>query len=559
MSLILKLKVLVIFLTAVAVNSFGQSFQPAPPMNVARATHTATLLNNGTVLVTGGLTLIGPASDTAEIYDPGTHAWRLLPARMTVSRADARAVKLQDGRVLIVGGAASPSAEIFDPLTEQFSATGAPTTLFGNAYHSSLILLDDGRVLGVTGTLTSFIYPFPGASEIYDPATNTWTATADIPVGVSAAASVKLQNGKVLATGGYDGFTRTAYGTVEMYDPLADSSQAMASLLQSRLDHTATLLPDGKVLIAGGTDPSYSTNLVELYDASVQPNGSSSFTAPLQDRRRHHTATQIPNGDVLVIGGFQSPHGGFIDAYLASAELYSVTDGTWSPAGSMATPRSHHTATLLPSGQVLVTGGGTQGVNCCDPPTNSTEIWMDTATFQRIQLICRPLDPLPGHFGQQAPLIARHCYFAVTSGINDKSTYGAYDIQGKLTPALNGDLVNGNFKVPGGCSSGVLGSDCIDIPILKFQNFTDLVAQLNTAVNAGSQGRYDRVENNSNFWVQQQIDKLHLAVNLPSNIIASEDDLCRLLGDLEDVLRTNDVAFAKQVILFYYGLFKCAF
>jgi Galactose oxidase, central domain/Kelch motif len=348
-------------------------------MNVARATHTATLLNNSTVLVTGGLTFSSTPTDTAEIYDPGTHTWRLLPSRMTVPRADARAIKLKDGQVLVVGGAASPSAEIFDPLTEQFVATGTPTALFGNAYHSSLILLDDGRVLGVTGALTSFIYPFPGSSEIYDPSTNTWTATADIPVGVSTAASVKLQNGKVLATGGHDGFTRTAYDTVEMYDSLSNSSQPMASLLQSRLDHTATLLPDGKVLIAGGTDPSYSTNLVELYDASVQTNGSSVFASSLRDRRRHHTATQLPNGDVLVIGGFQSPHGGFIDAYLASAELYSVNTGTWSSAGLMATPRSHHTATLLPSGQVLVTGGGTQGVSCCDPPTNSVEIWTGAA------------------------------------------------------------------------------------------------------------------------------------------------------------------------------------
>ncbi|HEY0092852.1 MAG TPA: kelch repeat-containing protein, partial [Archangium sp.] len=83
--------------------------------------------------------------------------------------------------------------------------------------------------------------------------------------------------------------------------------------------------------------------------------GSSGLTGALANARSFHTATLLPSGKVLVTGGWNS--GGD----LASAEVYDPGTGAWSPTGALANARSFHTATLLPSGKVLVTGGEGSG------------------------------------------------------------------------------------------------------------------------------------------------------------------------------------------------------
>ena len=121
----------------------------------------------------------------------------------------------------------------------------------------------------------------------------------------------------------------------------------------ARADHTATLLPNGKVLVAGGFNynaSNYAMASAELYDPA---SGTWTPTGSLATARYNHTATLLPNGKVLVAGGEDT------NAYdvLASAELYDPATGTWSPTGSMGTARNGPTATLLPNGKVLVTGG----------------------------------------------------------------------------------------------------------------------------------------------------------------------------------------------------------
>jgi hypothetical protein len=126
------------------------------------------------------------------------------------------------------------------------------------------------------------------------------------------------------------------------------------SLIQARSYHTATLLPNGKVLVVGGynandTDvPRADLATAELYDPAT---GTWTSTGSLTDRRRNHTATLLPNGKVLVVGGNQFAFD------LASAELYDPATGTWTPTGSLSIKRRSHTATLLPNGKVLVAGG----------------------------------------------------------------------------------------------------------------------------------------------------------------------------------------------------------
>src|SRR5262249_11464679 len=115
--------------------------------------------------------------------------------------------------------------------------------------------------------------------------------------------------------------------------------RATGDLVTARWNHTATLLPNGQVLVAGGGLASG-----EIYRPATRGRTA---TGSMATARSYHTATLLPNGPVLVAGG----------SFLASAELYDPASGSWTATGSMATGRSYHTATLLPNGQVLVAGG----------------------------------------------------------------------------------------------------------------------------------------------------------------------------------------------------------
>ena len=162
------------------------------------------------------------------------------------------------------------------------------------------------------------------------------------------------------------------FGGVAMFalEPLAlaqvdPSWIPTGSLNIPRWGHTATLLPNGKVLVVGGYGGNRPLNGPELSAELYDPvTGSWSVTGGLGMPRSGHTPTLLPNGKVLVAGGADSLGS---DPSLNSAELYDPNTGQWSPTGNLNTGRRGHTATLLQDGKVLVaggfTGGGTNG-NC---------------------------------------------------------------------------------------------------------------------------------------------------------------------------------------------------
>jgi hypothetical protein len=147
---------------------------------------------------------------------------------------------------------------------------------------------------------------------------------------------------------------------------------ASGNLNTVRAAHTATLLPDGKVLVAGGYAGSgVFLNSAEVYDPAT--GAWTTTTGNLNTARDSHTATLLPDGKVLVAGGY--PGSG---VSLNSAEVYDPATGAWTASDNLNTARHSHTATLLPDGKVLVAGGETTG----EVLTNSAEVYDRGLGFQ---------------------------------------------------------------------------------------------------------------------------------------------------------------------------------
>lgn len=330
---------------------------PSGSLVTPRNAHTATLLKNGKVLVTGGIDLNGQLTAASELYDPAAGTWT-----PTGSLATARywqtATLLPDGKVLVAGGGTMggpiTASELYDPAAGTWTSTGSLAT--ARVVHTAT-LLANGKVL-VTGGTSDGTNVVAGC-ELYDPAAGTWTSTGSLATARIYHTATLLQNGKVLVTGG----SSTGIDVVaasELYDPAAGTWTTTGSLAFARDAHTATLLANGKVLVAGGGNNNGIVTVAtsELYDPAA---GKWTSTGSLATARFYHTATLLPSGKVLVTGG------GF-DRYsaLATSELYDPAAGTWAPTGSLTNARFQHTATLLPNGAALV-AGGEPGISVIDP------------------------------------------------------------------------------------------------------------------------------------------------------------------------------------------------
>ena len=321
----------------------------------ARYFHTATLLPNGKVLIAGG-DGNGPSQESAELYDPASGTWTATGS-LSPGTSEHTATLLPNGKVLVAGGVNGDifefgsilaNAELYDPTSGTWTATGSLGAARGE--HTAT-LLPNGKVLVAGGVSNS--YSFLVNAELYDPASGTWTATGSLGAARSDHTATLLPNGKVLVAGGFNGNLDTGFNlaSAELYDPASGTWTATGSLGAARSDHTATLLPNGKVLVAGGFNDSNRLASAELYDPA---SGTWTATGSLGAARNGHIATLLPNGKVLVAGGF---NGDSDSSILVSAELYDPASGTWSATGSLVFARGAHTATLLPNGRVLIAAG----------------------------------------------------------------------------------------------------------------------------------------------------------------------------------------------------------
>jgi MYXO-CTERM domain-containing protein len=247
------------------------------PLASAAQWRTATRLTDGRVLVAGGENG-STALNTAQIFDPATSTWAAATT-MTAARRQHAATLLADGRVLVAGGVGSgapppihASAEVFDPATDTWTATGAMTV--ASHVRAALITLADGRALSIGGTSTAAEDGPPTAvTELYDPVANTWAATGSLTVARTYTEAFRLVDGGVLIVAGNigTGAAATAVRTTEIYDPATATWRAGVSLTTARSGamNYGVRLSDGRILVAGGTNGplglSGATPTVEIY------------------------------------------------------------------------------------------------------------------------------------------------------------------------------------------------------------------------------------------------------------------------------------------------------
>ena len=343
-------------------------------MQQARGIHSASLLSDGSVLVVGGLEsrptaggsawLFG-ALTQAEIYDPVSGTWSSAGST-SYGRSLHSATVLSDGTVMVTGGGefAGFLPEVYDPDSGLWSGSSA---MDYTRIHHSAVTMSDGRVLVAGG----YIAPRQTVSkaEMYDPFTDSWTATGDMKQRRATHATVALADGRVLVIGGYS-IVPSVVRTAELYDPTREAWVEAGEPVHARAVPVAVRLADGRVLVAGGYGQDDAGELrslasAEVYDPSSgvwSPTGSMAFP-------RVATLTLLEDGRVLAVGVFGKTTG-------ASVEVYDPVTGTWSVGASLSQGRDLHTATLLRDGRVFVAGGfgfdlvGLDSVEIYDPSSD---------------------------------------------------------------------------------------------------------------------------------------------------------------------------------------------
>lgn len=334
----------------------------ASPMTTSRAAHAATVLGDGTVLITGGFGDRGGAEASAELFDPATGRFASTGS-MSVGRQSHTATLLDDGRVLIVGGydpvgTRLATAEIYDPATGRSSPTDP---MAGPRADQTATLLSDGRVLIAGGTGPG--YSFLSSAEIYDPSIGSFTPTGSMSVPRDAATSTLLKDGRVLVAGGHTGRDDAIeiYASAEIFDPESGRFTPVGRMALPRHKHDAVLLSDGRVLIVGGSDARDDLGLYDSAEIFDPTTGRFSEAGDLNDPRykMRGTTLLLPDGRAVVCCG------------ASNAEVFDPASGRFaSIPGSLGVGPLFAAAARVGPDEILVTGG----YSLAGPPT--ADAWL---------------------------------------------------------------------------------------------------------------------------------------------------------------------------------------
>jgi hypothetical protein len=283
-------------------------------MNATRALHTSTLLNTGQVLVAGGIvdTTTGESLASAELFNPARGKWRLTGS-MSAARVFATATLLPNGEVLVAGGAPALNGDCI------------------------------------------------ASTELFNPATGKWKETGSMTVARCSHTAVLLPNGQVLVAGGNNVTNSNSLNSAELFNPATGSWQATGSLNFAREGQLSAPLQNGNVLVAGGRD---------FVNGTFTDLASAELFEPSQGKWIVTSSLSIPDG---------TPFGSLLangDVLVARAAFFTPATGTWTKTGA-AFPqvREGTTATLLGTGNVLLTGFRLECDGCGFKPSNAAVLY----------------------------------------------------------------------------------------------------------------------------------------------------------------------------------------
>ena len=359
--------VLTVTVALAAAGGAQAAFSGVGALGTGRYNHTATLLEDGHLLVAGG-TNNGPL-DSARLYDPAQNTWSNA-ASMTIPREGAAAVLLHSGKVLVAGGQTSatgrgapsytPTAEIYDPANDTWASAGSMST---GRFQPTMTVLEDGRVLVAggsgdvdTGGGVNAAVSLDSA-EIYDPATGAWSDAAAMSVPRAMHTATLLPDGNVLVAGGYDE-ARTSSRAPR-------STTRRAILVGDGLARRTPVTPPPPRRCRIDDGPRRRRRRRRRRARSPAPRSTTPGTGTWHDAatmagaRQTAAAALLKDGTVLVTGGKDARQG----SALATTERYDPGPNTWSDAGAMTAARKGHTLTALDDGRALVVGGNAGGLH----------------------------------------------------------------------------------------------------------------------------------------------------------------------------------------------------
>ncbi len=336
-----------------------EGWLPGPDMSVGRSYFGLVTLPSGDLLAPGGIITSPVYTNRVDLFSVIGSTFSETTAMPVSHRNPLQALLLGNGKVLVAGeqydGIAKES-HLFTESTHSWAATVTHPTL--NRFGAAMTLLPNGKVLYTGGYNGAFDGPTYDSAELFDPTLSTWSSTGSmvaLRVGHTMTLLVTGPNaGKVLVAGGGQRVGLPVEARCELYDPATGTFALTGSLHSGRTVHTATRLLDGRVLVTGGRNAGLDTNnqsSVEIYDPVA---GTWALAAPMSVPRALQSATLLPNGDVLVVGGARVGNGTNVNA---SAEIYHPATDTWRAIPALSTPRAGPAAALLPGGRVLVAGG----------------------------------------------------------------------------------------------------------------------------------------------------------------------------------------------------------